>query len=203
MAASLITSGRFSTATLLGLMLASVGAAILAWGLRARRLPRNLPQRPLAASLRFAILAAFGLQVFVVGASHALSHWGIAPAPSNIEPIRALHAAYPASTLLLVLVLVPLAEELFFRDLLLRRFAIAGRPVIGLLLSAAFFATLHEMTPNPTGVAAHIAALLLYLALGLGFGAIYLRTGRLAAVILAHVAVNAVGITGLLWVPQA
>jgi membrane protease YdiL (CAAX protease family) len=192
---------RLSPETLVGLLLASAAAALLTRVLRARRLPGTLARRPLAASLGFALAAAFALQAFVVGASHALSHWGIALSPSNVEPILALHAAYPASSLLLLVLLVPLAEELFFRDLLLRRFALAGRPGIGLLLSAGFFALLHELTPSSAGIGAHVAALLLYWAMGLGFGAIYLRTGRLSAVITAHVAINALGVAGLLWAP--
>jgi membrane protease YdiL (CAAX protease family) len=189
--------------TLLGLMLASVAAAILTWTLRARRLPRSLLPRPLAASIGFALVAAFALQAFVIAASQLLMHWGIALSPSNIEPIRVLHDAYPVATLLLIVGLVPIAEELFFRDLLLRRFALARRPAAGLLLSAGFFALLHELVPNSAGLATHLATLLLYLAMGIGFGAIYLRTGRLSAVFLAHVTVNAFGIAGLLWVPSA
>lgn len=77
--------------------------------------------------------------------------------------------------------LVPIAEELFFRDYLLRRGWSRGWPArtLALVASAALFALLHDRW-----LAAFLAGIL--------FGLLVWRSGRLGPALAAHVAANAV-----------
>ena len=85
---------------------------------------------------------------------------------------------------------VPAAEELLFRHVLLRRFALAGRASLGLVVTGLVFAALHEPVPGAAGPGAWLAAVALYVGMSTGFGLVYLRTGRLGAAVAAHAACN-------------
>ncbi|MGL6290045.1 MAG: lysostaphin resistance A-like protein, partial [Silanimonas sp.] len=104
----------------------------------------------------------------------------------------------PWSTLLMAVVLAPLGEELVFRRVLLHRFAQAQRPWLGLAVTSLGFALIHEPLPGDRDLLAWLLPLATYTSLGAGFGLLYLRCGRLDAVVLAHVLVNAVGMALLL-----
>ena len=83
-------------------------------------------------------------------------------------------------------ILVPLAEEVFFRGLLQSFFRqIFGSPIIAILLAAPIFAAMH--TNQPQAIPS-----LLALALVLGYN--YERTGRLTSPILIHAIFNAVNL---------
>jgi CAAX protease family protein len=79
------------------------------------------------------------------------------------------------------LLLVPCVEELFFRGYLLDRFSHSGLQwkLFGFLLSTALFAVMHDRW-----MLAGLA--------GAVYGALYLRSGRLADAIAAHASSNAV-----------
>jgi hypothetical protein len=81
---------------------------------------------------------------------------------------------------------VPVAEELFFRGLVLRSFCRRHSVVLGVLASTSLFALLHTGTTGPivpTLVATFVAGIT-YAGLTVG------RDMRLGAAIVAHVAVN-------------
>ena len=59
-------------------------------------------------------------------------------------------------------------------------------------------ALIHEPTPGTRPLVAWGMTLGIYALLGVGFGLLYLRSGRLDAVVLAHVLVNASGLYLLL-----
>jgi len=90
---------------------------------------------------------------------------------------------------LVVIVGAPIAEELFFRGLLLRAVEKRWGTAIGLIGSSVIFGITHfQALQFPALTAA-----------GLVFGGLAVRTGRLGPAILAHMAFNAVTVVNLLW----
>jgi membrane protease YdiL (CAAX protease family) len=174
---------------------ASALAALLAWWLRGRRLPAPAAPMPLGRALLLAAAVGILLQALATGLLLGLRGAGLGLEPSNLAPVLALLQAQPALAFLMVALVAPLGEELFFRHVLLRRFAAAGRPLAGLVLSGLVFGILHEITAANGGSLAHLAMAAIYVGMGLAFGLLYLRTGRFAAVALAHVLTNTLALS--------
>lgn len=166
-------------------------ASLLAWWTRGRRLPALPAPMPLRRALVLAVLGGLALQALSTSALLGLRQAGLALEPSNLAPLVSLLQEQPLLAVLLVVGVAPLGEELFFRHVLLRRFALAARPVAGLLVSGAIFGVLHELGGGGGSGWAHAAMAAIYVAMGLAFGAFYLHTRRFAAVALAHATTNA------------
>jgi membrane protease YdiL (CAAX protease family) len=91
---------------------------------------------------------------------------------------------------LLVGILAPMVEELFYRGLLLRSLEKRGfAPWIAVVLSAVLFAAMHMQPLQFPG-------LLLF---GLISGALAVRTGRLGASVFAHIGFNMTTVVILYW----
>jgi len=166
---------------------ALAGLALWPW-----RRPKGGPVGgPLPWRESLAIAAFAGL--FAQALPWVATRLGLPLDPSNAEPLMALLAQKPWLAVLLVVGLAPVAEELFFRGVLLRRFALAGRPWLGLWCTAGLFALAHELVADGP-LLPRLATIGLYLALGLVFGGVYLRTGRLAAAVAAHAVANAIAL---------
>jgi membrane protease YdiL (CAAX protease family) len=164
--------------------------ALVIWGLRRKTLaPMPLPMatRPAYA---LAIVAGVLVQTGALAVLTLMSSLGAAPQTSNAQPLMELAQSAPWLTAILVVVAAPLAEELLFRHVLLRRFALAGRAGLGLLLTSLLFSLMHEPFPDGSPVLAWLAGLGLYVGMGIAFGLVYLRTGRLGAAFLAHAVCN-------------
>jgi len=172
-------------------------AALLVWWVRGRRLPALPAPMPLGRALVLAVLAGVLLQAAATGLLLGLRDLGLPLEPSNLEPLLALIEERPVVAFLLVAGVAPVGEELFFRHVLLRRFAVVGRAATGLVASAVVFGVLHEITAGNGGRLAQLAMAGIYVLMGAAFGLFYLRTGRFAAVALAHGVANAVAL-GLL-----
>ena len=170
-------------------VLATLLAATLTWALRARRLPSLAPMRADFA-YPLAIGAGLLIQLGCVAISILSQTAGAPIAPSNADPVQAMARELPWVAWTLVVLVAPAAEELLFRHVLLRRFALAGRAALGLVVTGLVFAALHEPVPGDAGLVAWGLAVVLYVAMGTGFGLVYLRTGRLGAAIAAHAACN-------------
>jgi membrane protease YdiL (CAAX protease family) len=169
---------------------ATLLAAALTWWLRARRLPRLAPMRA-AVAYPLALVAGALVQIVCQGIVRLSDAGGVAIEPSNADPLEDLAMATPWLFWLVAVVVAPAAEELLFRHVLLRRFAVAGRAMLGVAVTSLLFALLHEPVP---GGASWLLAVSLYTAMGAGFGAVYLRTGRLGAAVVAHAACNLVAL---------
>lgn len=165
-------------------------AALTTWLLRGRRLldPRA-PMAPLPA-FAFAVAAGLGVQLLGHGLSWLADALGRPVEPSNIEPLMAMVRAWPVPAWIAIVLLAPLAEELLFRHVLLRRFAVAGRGVLGIAVTSLLFALIHEPLPGAAGVVTWLVTLSLYLAMGIGFGAVYVATRRFWAAFAAHASCN-------------
>jgi hypothetical protein len=171
-------------------------AALATWALRGRAISGELPRMSLRPALVWAVVAGVGIQAIVLGIDALLRSIEAPLAPSNVEPILALNRQWPWLAWLMVVVVGPFAEELLFRHVLLRRFAVAGRVLAGLLATSALFALMHELGQGADrGLAAWLGILGVYLAMGVGFGLVYLRTGRFWAAFTAHATCNATAMT--------
>lgn len=112
------------------------------------------------------------------------------------EPARELADKAQASSTIGVVVFVaivvvgaPIAEEIFFRGLVLRSFAKRFGPAIGLAASSVMFGLTHfQLLQFPALVAA-----------GAVFGWLALRFDRLGPAIFCHMAFNATTVVNILW----
>ncbi|HEY0136151.1 MAG TPA: CPBP family intramembrane glutamic endopeptidase [Nannocystis sp.] len=98
-----------------------------------------------------------------------------------------------ATLALSALVLAPVGEELFFRGQLMRRTWQRGGPVAAYLASALLFAAFHG----------NLQGFVVYTWLGLVFGLVYARTGRIGAAMVVHFGNNALTLAMLLLTPPA
>lgn len=159
-----------------------VGAVVIAGQARGRGVVEDfgLRVRPVDVPLGLAVgVAAQGLVI--------LGYWLWAQAMGDLDvdlPARQLAAkADGAGVLVLVLLLGvvgPLAEEVFYRGLVLRSLERRTGRLAALLLSSVIFGVVHLQVVQLPG---------LVLA-GLAFGLLAQRTGRLGPAVLAHIGFN-------------
>jgi membrane protease YdiL (CAAX protease family) len=142
-------------------------------------------------------LAAFAFSAVVTTLAQQA---GIEQVPTNQPLIEAVGARHPVGLLLFVVLLAPAYEELLFRRVLFGRLWAAGRPLLGLVLSSAAFACMHEL-PGTGGNGLLASALLwtCYAAMGALFAWVYRKTGTLWASIGAHALNNLIASALLLW----
>ncbi|MBW8313017.1 MAG: CPBP family intramembrane metalloprotease [Rhizobium sp.] len=170
-------------------LVATALAGGLAWLFRRPGRGLALARGTVPAALVLALSVALLAQLLP-----RLLAWGGLPlAPSNAAVITRLFGEWPLVATVLVVLVAPLAEEAFFRGVLLRRFVVAGRPWAGLWLSAGVFALAHELFADGPWTQTLVTSAT-YLAMGMLFGAVYVRTGRLSAAFLAHAASNALAL---------
>ena len=170
-------------------VLATLLASLVTWWLRARTLS-PLPTMRAALAYPLALVAGIAIQAICIGLTALASRLGAPIVPSNADPLEQLAQQAPWLMWGIAVVVAPVAEELLFRHVLVRRFALAGRAALGIVLTSLLFAAMHEPVPGDAGVVAWLSAVALYMAMGAGFGAVYVRTGRLGAAIAAHAACN-------------
>lgn len=167
---------------------------LLAWWLRGRGQPAATPRLPLGKASLLAVAGGLGVQAAALGAFQLIQALaGESPAqPSNAEPILALQQASPALNWVMVVLVAPLGEELLFRRVMLHRFMLAGRGLLGLVVTSLLFAATHEVGQGGGhSLLQWLGLMAVYTGMGMGFGAVYLRTGRLSSAFIAHAACNA------------
>ena len=96
--------------------------------------------------------------------------------------------AITAVTAVLVILIAPLAEEVFFRRFLVGGLRRAWGAAPALLISAAIFSALH----------ADLGSMIPFALIGLIFGFAYIRSDSLTAPTIAHLAFNIIGFTATL-----
>ncbi len=165
-------------------------AGLLVWWFRGRKMPPLAVAMPPARAYPLAFVAGIAIQAACQAIVILSDAAGTTIAPSNADPVQEMARQVPWLAWLMVVVVAPLAEELLFRHVLLRRFAAAGRGLLGLAVTSLLFAALHEVTPGVPSWPAWAAAVALYVAMGAGFGAVYLWTRRFGAAVVAHAACN-------------
>lgn len=174
-------------------------AAVVLYAWR-RRADAGERARSRAAAVRPATWGWSVLVGLAVFAGSSLVGWlmqqaGVEPVPSNLALVDEAGQHWPVFLFVFAVVLAPAYEELLFRRVLFGRFLVARRPWLGLLLSSAAFALVHEvpgLSGNPP--LAVVQLWLVYGGMGAAFAWLYWRTGTLWAPITAHALNNAVAL---------
>ncbi len=141
------------------------------------------------------LAAATTTFLFSAAITSLAQHLGVAPEPSNAAVIEAAFAQQPWFLMLFAILIAPAYEELLFRRVLFGRLWAAGRPWLGLILSSAAFAVMHEVPgTNGNSWQATIVLWLTYGFMGAVFAGVYWRTRTLWAAYAAHALNNAVAL---------
>ena len=123
---------------------------------------------------------------------------GIEPIPTNLPLMEQALAHYPVFLVAFAVFLAPAYEELLFRRVLFGRLWAAGRPWLGMALSGATFAFIHEIPgTSDNGLPEILQLWLVYGGMGVAFAWLYRKTGTLWAAIAAHTLNNAVALAAL------
>ena len=178
-------------------VLATASAALLLYFWRRPATPAERAASRAAArrsaTWGWAVLAGLGAFAFSTVSTQLAARVGIEPVPTNQALIEAVGERHPVLLLVFVALLAPVYEELLFRRVLFGRLWSAGRPWLGMALSSALFACMHEI-PGLGGNPPLAGALLwaCYAVMGALFAWAYRRTGTLWAAIAAHAVNNAI-----------
>lgn len=131
-------------------------------------------------------------------AAFAATRAGLDVTPTN-QVLGDVIRAQPALWLSFAVLVAPAYEELLFRRVLFGRLWAAGRPWLGLVLSSAAFALVHEPPGLGSGRGAGVLVLWgVYMLMGAVFAWIYRRTGSLWVAYLAHAGNNLIASLPLL-----
>lgn len=123
---------------------------------------------------------------------------GIEPVPTNLPLMEQALANFPVFLVLFAVFLAPAYEELLFRRVLFGRLWAGGRPGLGIVLSSAAFALMHEIPgTSANGLPGILQLWLIYGGMGAAFAWLYRKTGTLWAAIAAHAINNAIALTAL------
>ncbi|MGB3392552.1 MAG: CPBP family intramembrane glutamic endopeptidase [Stenotrophomonas sp.] len=189
-------------AQLLMALVSTGGAALLLYFWRRRATPAERTTSAKAARQ----VSTWGWTLLVaacVFAGSSLIAWlgkllGVEPAPTNLPLMEQAVTHYPLFLVAFAVFLVPAYEELLFRRVLFGRLWAAGRPWLGMLLSSAAFALVHEIPGTSSNGPAEILQLwLVYGGMGAAFAWLYRKTGTLWAAVAAHALNNAVALAAL------
>jgi len=176
------------------------GAALLVywWRRRATDQERAVSGQAVRRISTWGWVVATATATFMVssGLGFLGQRFGIEPQPANLALIEAAFDASPFLMLLFGVIIAPAYEELLFRRVLFGRLWASGRPWLGVLLSSAAFALMHEI-PGTTGNSWQATGVLwaTYGFMGAAFALVYWKTRTLWAAIAAHALNNAIALT--------
>jgi hypothetical protein len=145
-------------------------------------LPGRDPSGALLAGLGWGALAWLGSTLVIIGVGWLLELIGRPPEASAAE--LAIARVDPWLVVLAVVVLAPVAEEIFFRGVVFNAWLREGGRRYAYIGSAALFAVIHVS----------LISLLPIFLLGLALAWIYERTGSLLAPIAMHATVNGISV---------
>lgn len=140
------------------------------------------PGAALLAGLKWGLLAWVGATAAAAIVALALEQLGISADPQAAE--RALQNIDPWLAVLAVVILAPIAEELFFRGVVFNAWLREAGPRVAYVGSSLLFAVIHLS----------LAAVVPIFLLGLALAWIYRRTGNLLAPIAMHATVNGISV---------
>ena len=171
------------TATQIGMLAVTGGLVVAPRALAGLRLvPPSGLGRSMLIGLSMAIPAWIGATLLAYLAATVLEAIGF---PEEVGVVEQVLGRGDVTVLLVAVVIVaPVAEELFFRGVVYNAWERERGPRVALLGSAALFATIH----------ASLFALLPIFALGVALALVYRSTRSLPAVITMHAGFNAVSI---------
>lgn len=153
-----------------------------------------------ASTWRLAIGTGAITALLAMGLLSLAETTGLDITPTNESALRALGAQSPWLLVLFAAGLAPLYEETLFRRVLYGRLLAAGRPLLGLALSAGLFAFVHEVPGSgATPWSGSMVLWLLYAGLGAVFALLYHRCGTLWAPVAAHATHNLIVCVAMLY----
>jgi membrane protease YdiL (CAAX protease family) len=144
--------------------------------------PGRDPAGALLAGAGWGVLAWIGSTALIVIVGWLLEQIGLPPEPATAE--RAIEIVNPVLVVLAVVILAPIAEEVFFRGVVFNAWLREGGRRYAYIGSAALFAIIHLS----------LVSLLPIFALGLALAWVYQRTGSLLAPIAMHATVNGISV---------
>ncbi|KRG41508.1 hypothetical protein ARC78_11215 [Stenotrophomonas pictorum JCM 9942] len=189
-------------AQMLMALISTGGAALLvyAWRRRATSAERGISAHALRRGSTWGWTLLVAALVFA-GSSFigwSAKQLGIEPVPTNLPLMEQALANFPLFLLLFAVFLAPAYEELLFRRVLFGRLWAAGRPALGIVLSSAAFALMHEVPgTSANGLPEILQLWLIYGGMGAAFAWLYRKTGTLWAAIAAHAINNAIALGAL------
>ncbi|MGZ8481295.1 MAG: CPBP family intramembrane glutamic endopeptidase [Candidatus Limnocylindria bacterium] len=144
--------------------------------------PGRDPAGALLAGAGWGVLAWIGSTALIVIVGWLLEQIGLPPEPATAE--RAIEIVNPALVVLAVVILAPIAEEVFFRGVVFNAWLREGGRRYAYIGSAALFAIIHLS----------LVSLLPIFGLGLALAWVYQRTGSLLAPMAMHATVNGISV---------
>lgn len=186
---------------LMALFSTSVAALLLYyWRRRATREEwrKSLQAAVKPATWGWTFLVAFGVFIFSGAVGSLAQVLDIKLVPTNQRLMEQAMSDAPLFLFVFAVFLAPTYEELLFRRVIFGRFLAANRPWLGMIVSGAAFALVHEV-PGISGNTslAMVQLWLVYGTMGAAFAWLYSRTGTLAAPIAAHALNNAVAVLAM------
>jgi len=150
------------------------------------------------STLGIAVLTGLGIFVGSTVLTLGAAQLGVQPKPTNMPLMQDAMQRFPVFLAVFAVLLAPLYEEVLFRRALFGRLWRGGRPVLGMLLSGAAFALVHEIPGTSDNGPLQILLLwTIYGGMGIAFAWIYRRTGTLLAPIIAHAINNGIAVIAL------
>ena len=145
-------------------------------------LPGGNAARAVAAGLGWGVLAWLGSSIAAAGMAILLEAIGIDPEPQAAE--QAIALLEPWLVIIAIVILAPIAEEIFFRGVVFNALLREGGRRWAYLASSVLFAVIHLS----------LVALVPIFLLGLALAWVYERTNNLLAPIAMHATVNAISV---------
>ncbi|HUF06957.1 MAG TPA: type II CAAX endopeptidase family protein [Candidatus Binatia bacterium] len=140
------------------------------------------PGGALRSGVGWGLLAWLGSKIVIAAVAWVLERVGLPPEPQTAE--RAIVMLDPVLVVLALVILTPIAEEVFFRGVVFNAWLREGGRRWAYIGSAALFAVIHLS----------LVSLLPIFLLGLALAWIYRRTGSLLAPIAMHATVNGISV---------
>jgi membrane protease YdiL (CAAX protease family) len=168
----------------------SIGLLLVTWLFVARpnalaalpAFPGRDPGATLAAGVGWGLVAWIGSTALLVIVAFVLEQVGLPPEPSTAE--LAIQQVDPWLIILSVVILAPIAEEIFFRGVVFNAWLREGGRAYAYVGSAALFAVIHLS----------LVSLVPIFFLGLALAWVYERSGSLLAPIAMHATVNGISV---------
>lgn len=172
------------TSTQIGLLAVSGGLVVAPRALAGLRLvPKSGLGRSILIGLVLAIPAWIGATLLAYLSTTALETLGFTQDKSVLDTV--LDRADPTVLLLALVLIAPVAEELFFRGVVYNAWERERGPVVAVIGSAALFAVIHTS----------LFSLVPIFALGVALATVFRRTRSLPATMAMHAGFNAISVT--------
>jgi membrane protease YdiL (CAAX protease family) len=157
-----------------------------------RLVPEGGAARTFAIGLAFSLPAWLAATVMGVLLQAILERLGHPVTPGLVD--QAVARLDPTALVLAVVLIAPVAEEIFFRGLVLNAWLREYGERVAIIGSAALFGAIHADPSSPETLLTSIARVLPIFGLGLALAVIYRRTGSLLSSIGLHMGFNALSI---------